>query len=435
MPRTIGIRREDKNEWERRVPLIPEDLAALQRELGLRVLVQPSANRAYADHEFMEAGILVQEDLDPAEIVFAVKEVPVELLQEGKTYVYFSHVIKGQSYNLPMLQRLLDLGCSLVDYERILDDRGRRRIFFGVHAGYAGMIETLRCLGTRWAAEDRTTPLAEVRPAYRYESLEAAMAHLRSIGERIAGGELDPGLRPIVVGIAGYGNVSRGAQEILSCLPVAEVSPADLASAAIRREDGPVLLKVVFREEDMVRPKEGRFDLQDYYERPERYEGRFADYLPHLDVLVNTTYWDERYPRLVTKRWVGEHYRERGAARLAVIGDISCDIEGGIEPTLHVTRPDEPCFVYDAGADAAVPGSAGPGPAIMAVDNLPCEFSREASMAFSNALRGMVDPLARADWGAEFKTLELPASLKRAVIVHRGDLTPPYEYLRRHLAP
>ena len=26
---TIGIRREDKNEWERRVPLVPADLAEL----------------------------------------------------------------------------------------------------------------------------------------------------------------------------------------------------------------------------------------------------------------------------------------------------------------------------------------------------------------------------------------------------------------------
>ena len=29
----------------------------------------------------------------------------------------------------------MDLGCSLVDYEKITDDRKRRLIFFGRHAG------------------------------------------------------------------------------------------------------------------------------------------------------------------------------------------------------------------------------------------------------------------------------------------------------------
>ena len=435
MPRTIGIRREDKNEWERRVPLVPADLAELRRTLGLRALIQPSANRAHADHEFMEVGILVQEDLAPAEIILAVKEIPVDLIQAGKTYACFAHVVKGQKHNMAMLRRFMELGCGLLDYERIVDEGGRRLIFFGVHAGLAGMIETLRCLGTRWATGGTTTPFAEVLPAYRYESIAAAKEHLRGIGRRIGNGEIDPRLRPIVFGIAGYGNVSRGVQEILSCFPFQEVSPAGLPAAAIRRPDAPALVKVVFREEEMARPKRSgdRFELQDYYDHPEKYEGRFAEHLPHLDVLVNTTYWDERYPRLVTKRWAGESYGVGGTARLSVIGDISCDVEGGIELTLRATRPDEPCYVYDPRSGTAEAGTAGHGPAIMAVDNLPCEFSREASESFSAALRGMVDSIARADWEADFAALDLPAYLKQAVIVHKGGLTPPYEQLRRFL--
>ena len=53
---TIGIRREDKNEWERRVPLIPAHVETLVRERDLRVLVQPSSIRAFSDADYVAAG-------------------------------------------------------------------------------------------------------------------------------------------------------------------------------------------------------------------------------------------------------------------------------------------------------------------------------------------------------------------------------------------
>ena len=43
----IGIRLEDKNRWERRVPLVPEDLADLVRDHELSFIVQPSALRTF----------------------------------------------------------------------------------------------------------------------------------------------------------------------------------------------------------------------------------------------------------------------------------------------------------------------------------------------------------------------------------------------------
>lgn len=69
----------------------------------------------------------------------------------------------------------------------------------------------------------------------------------------------------------------------------------------------------------------------------------------------------------------------------------------------------------------------------MAVDNLPCELPRESSQYFSMALREMVPPLASAEWQVDFESLDLPAYLKRAVIVHNGALTPSYSYLEKHL--
>ena len=122
----IGIRREDKNEWEARVPLTPEHVRQLIAQHGLEFVVQPSKIRAFADEAYAAAGARVAENLADCPLIVAVKEIPRELLEAGKTYVYFSHVIKGQAGNMPMLRRLLELGCQLIDYECIVDDDRRR---------------------------------------------------------------------------------------------------------------------------------------------------------------------------------------------------------------------------------------------------------------------------------------------------------------------
>ena len=152
-------------------------------------------------------------------------------------------------------------------------------------------------------------------------------------------------------------------------------------------------------------------------------------------MLVNAIYWEERYPRLVTREWACRNYVSGFSPRLKVIGDISCDIGGSIELTLKSTKPDSPCFCYDPKTGSHCDGVAGPGPAIMAIDNLPCEFPRESSVYFSTVLSEMVSHLAQADWQADFDRLELPLHLKKAVIVHKGVLTPAYRYLASSLAP
>ena len=48
----IGIRRENKNEWEKRTPLIPEDIKSLIEKYSLRAIVQPSNIRAFKDEEY-----------------------------------------------------------------------------------------------------------------------------------------------------------------------------------------------------------------------------------------------------------------------------------------------------------------------------------------------------------------------------------------------
>ena len=51
--RVIGIRREEKNKWERRCSLTPREVEKLVADGGIKVIVQPSSNRCYSDEEFI----------------------------------------------------------------------------------------------------------------------------------------------------------------------------------------------------------------------------------------------------------------------------------------------------------------------------------------------------------------------------------------------
>ena len=190
----------------------------------------------------------------------------------------------------------------------------------------------------------------------------------------------------------------------------------------------------MFREEDTVLPLvEGKpFDLQEYLHHPERYRAAFERYLPHLHALVNCVYWEPRYARLVTAKAVRRLYTG-GQPTLRVIGDISCDIEGSIEITVKATEPDDPTYVYDPQTGTIRSGVEGTGPVMMAVEILPTELPREASRYFSAILKRFVPQIAATDYTVGFKALQLPQELKRAVICHRGELTPDYRTLEKHL--
>ena len=431
----IGIRREDKSIWERRVPIIPQHVRQLQEEYGIEVWVQPSEIRVFRDEEFAQAGARVEEDISPCPVVFAVKEIPAHFFQPGHTYVFFAHVIKGQPYNMPMLRRMLELGCQLIDYEKVTDERGRRLIFFGRHAGLAGMIDTLWALGQRLNLEGIPNPFSDLCQTYHYGSLAEAKAAVSALGERIAREGLPEQITPLICGFAGYGNVFRGANEIIELLPVREIQPHEVATVALSSDYArDVIYKVVFKEEHTVEPisPEHRFDLQDYYDHPEKYRSCFHTYLPYLTVIVNCVYWEAKYPRLVTKADLKRLYRGPEPPRLRVIGDISCDIEGAMECTVKCTEPGDPVFVYDPFEDRAIDGFEGQGPVVLAVDILPSELPRDASEYFSGVLMKYVPAIAQADYAAPFEELALPPEIKRAVIVHQGELTPNYRYLEEH---
>ena len=185
----------------------------------------------------------------------------------------------------------------------------------------------------------------------------------------------------------------------------------------------------------MVEPsaRDQEFELQDYYDHPEKYRSKFAAYLPYLSILVNATYWDTPYPRHVTRQDLAALYKQHGQPKLCVIGDISCDINGGIEITHKATDPGHPVFTYHPLKDRFTDGVGEDGIVVMAVDNLPSELPKNASEYFSGVLKTLIPDLVKTDYSASFDQLDLPLTLKDAVIIHRGEFTPGYTYLKEHL--
>ena len=432
----FGVRDEDKSPWERRVPLVPVDLKTL-KDAGIRTVVQTSPRRAFADEEFAAAGVPIQEDLSDCDVIIGIKEIPSPKLQPGKIYLFFPHVIKGQPANMPMLRRLMELKATLIDYERIVDEKNRRLIFFGRHAGLAGMINTLWALGRRLDTEGVRSPFSRLKQARNYADLSGAREDLQRIAAQVREDGVPEAVHPLTVGVTGYGNVSRGAQEILDVLPVTPISPAELSRAAHDRSlSRKTIYKVVFREGDLAESLEDgqSFDLDDYYRRGKTsYRGIFERYLDHLSVLVNCIYWDERYPRLLTRSQCRKMWAPGRRPKLMVIGDISCDVNGSIECTVKATEPGNPVYVYEPATGTAKDGFEGQGPVMMAVDILPAEIPRESSADFSRVLARLLPEIEKADFSKGFDGLLLAAELKRAVIVYRGELTPDYAYLKSFL--
>ena len=431
----IGIRREDKNEWEARVPLIPNDVKKLVSN-GIEVILQPSPIRIFSDQEYIDAGATISEDLSSCPLILAVKEIPINFIEKGKTYVFFSHTIKGQDYNMPLLQKMMDVKTQLIDYERIVNENGQRLIFFGRHAGLAGMIDSLWAFGKRFESEGVRNPFSKIKKTFEYRGLDKAQVQIGKIVDEIRRNGIPKEMRPLVCGFSGYGNVSQGAQEIFDILPHRGISPQDLlTNKNLFDESKHILYKVVFKESDLVETKnsEDKFELQDYYDNPQKYKSKFENYLPQLSMLMNCIYWDTPYPRLITLDYLKTAWTESINQKLKVIGDISCDIDGAIQCTVKSTEPGNPVYVYSPLDSSVNDGVEGIGPVIMAVDNLPCELAEEASKSFSKVLVGFIPQLVSADYNVVFKDLKLPNELRKGMILYRGKLTSEYKYLEKYL--
>ncbi|ORY05235.1 hypothetical protein K493DRAFT_42596 [Basidiobolus meristosporus CBS 931.73] len=427
--KTLGIRSEDKNRWERRVALTPQHVESLIKETGAKVLVQRSNNRVFTNARYEKAGAILKDDLSEADVILGIKEVPQSKLIAGKTYVYFSHTHKGQPYNMPMLQNVLDKKIRLIDYELITNDAGARLVLFGTHAGYAGMINCLHGVGQRLLGFGYNTPFLYVGMAHNYQSLADAKSTIQKVGKIIAEEGLPREFGPVVFTFTGSGSVSKGAQDVFASLPHEYVKASELEKLIKSKDfDNKKIYACEVTFADYIQKKDGGpVERDDYFKNPENYTSNFhKSVAPYTTALVNGLFWSNEYPRLLTNQQLAEiQADDANKYRLVSIADISCDIEGSLEFTTKTTTIDEPFFYYDAINSNEHQDIEHTGTQIMSIDNLPTEIPAESSQHFSGAFYPFAKELVMGKF-------DHPV-LERATIAENGELTPKHKHLQKKL--
>ena len=424
----LGILKETKNRFERRVPLIPEELKQLIAE-GIEVRVERSPNRAFEDHEFEAVGCVMVDDATDCRFIMGVKEVKTSQVKPGQTVMCFSHTIKGQSHNMPLLQHFLDVGASLVDYEVVVDDQGVRQVAFGRYAGLAGAHETLWTLGHRMRELGHDSPLSLLKHAVDYKDLRTMADETWQAVEALRR-EGPEAFSPLVVAVSGEGRVSRGALEYLEMVGAIPCTIDEAVKLPLESPGDRTLRALHLLDSEIYeRANRKQFDFKDYVTTPEVYVSKLAMYLPYCVAYINGSYWDERFPRVLDDSTLRRMYANGTLPE--VLGDVACDIDGGIEWTVMATQNDEPTFVYNPKTKGAKVGVDGDGVAIMSVDNLPTALPRDASVDFSKALIKVIRPFFKANLRDGLGALT-PAQ-QNAVVVAAGKLGPKHTGLQRFL--
>eukprot|EP00996_Jenningsia_fusiforme_P000879 NODE_1799_length_1403_cov_3.134417_g1627_i0.p1 GENE.NODE_1799_length_1403_cov_3.134417_g1627_i0~~NODE_1799_length_1403_cov_3.134417_g1627_i0.p1 ORF type:complete len:466 (+),score=80.58 NODE_1799_length_1403_cov_3.134417_g1627_i0:60-1400(+) len=428
----VGLRHESKSTSERRVPVIPADLASIPADW----VVQPSSQRAIPEGEFVAAGAQLNSDLSTCDIILGVKEVPLPELMRRKVYLFFSHVIKGQPYNMPLLQHVLDQESTLIDYECIVDSKNGRLVGFGRQAGQAGTINAFFSMNQRLRSIGGPNPFGICKQAKDYESIQAAKSDLQTVGLGIQSEGLPESLSPFLVVVTGAGNVAKGSFDVLDALPCLKKWSAGeaLANIEAKNYDRKSIYLVVLDAGDLYTLQDSSstldFSFDAFGANPENYVSTVPKYFPHMTMLINCVFWKPEFPRFLTKSFLRDMWGSPAVTkRNVIIADITCDIEGSVESTIRSTDPSSPCYVYHPEIGTATDGFEGEGIVVMAVDILPTEQPVESSTAFSRALCPLLPALIAADFSADFESLELPDPLKNGVVAHKGKLAPRFEYL------
>ena len=420
---SIGIRREAKNRWERRVPLMPKQVKALT-DMGVNVYVQPSLKRIVPDEKYHEVGAIISDDLTAADVILGVKEVPINELIDGKTYLFFSHTHKGQISNMPLLEAMLQRRIRMIDYELMTDDHGKRVVHFGRFAGHAGFMDGLHAFGQRLLGLGSNNPFLPIGMSYMYRDLKSARLDLKRTGEIIKRDGLPKDLTSMVTVFTGGGNVAQGAVDFFKHLPHRWISPNDLKNLKPERN---LVYGCWVKPSDFLLNRQGMpFDRDHYRNNPECYESVFhKNIAPHVTMLVNGIYWDDRYPRLLTKQQIAELSSKNGKS-ITTIADISCDVKGSLEFMEKISTIDAPFYMYDPITDKCHDDLTGRGVQIMSIDNLPAEFALEASEHFGRSLIPFVTDLVK---GKPNSTLT-----RAAITTPEGSLVEERRELEKHFA-
>ncbi|KAJ8521319.1 hypothetical protein ONZ45_g1975 [Pleurotus djamor] len=491
----IAIRREDPSRiWERRCPITPRRVRELV-EQGHTVVFEECTRRIFSrDSLASEGAIALSPQLfkhTPAHITIGIKETPLHELQTSavptptsdggdislknwtrRTHVMFSHTAKGQPYNTPLLAKFLtkdnlhvgvdkepyltSLSPRLIDYELLTEEgSGRRTVAFGWYAGVAGVLEALSSMAHAHLEIGIASPFLYTPRPHTHPSLTSLRHSLRSVGKMIKEDGTPPALGPIIIGLTGNGNVSSGCLSMLSELPIQYVQVKDLDKLV--KEESPDLHKIylchALPREYLTRLDGGAYDRQHYYQSPQSYRSDFAEKVaPYLTLFLNGTGWQPSFPRLMTNEQLEVAlYKAKslGGARFTNIGDISCDLDGGLEFMKRSSTISSPFYKIQPSSPDLPPVQ------IMSVDILPASIPLDASEHFSDKFFPYLQALVReyvpqhpqeshVILGSNgpireelAKLLTRPrfdsshtSALQRATIAQGGELEAPHRWLR-----
>ena len=365
----MGLIREGKLPPDERVALTPVQCREfMERWPDVALVVQESEVRRIPAEEYTQAGVSVVADVSDCDVLIGVKEVNIEDLIAGKTYLFFSHTYKKQPYNAALLAAILEKKVSLIDYEMLKKPDGNRIIGFGRWAGIVGAYNGLRAWGLR--EKTFTLPRA-IDGKDQDEMVSKAKAE-----------KLPKGLKIV---LTGYGRVGRGAAELLDAVGIRKVDKEAFLSQEF--SDGPVYTHLDIADYN-ARNDGGAFEREAFINEPAHFQSAFLPYACAADIYIAGHYYAQGSPYIISRADL-----KHPQVSLKVVADISCDIDGPVACTLRPSSVADPIYGYDPENECEcatdTPGSI----TVMAIDNLPCELPRDASKGFGRDMLDHVIPL------------------------------------------
>jgi len=395
----IGVLKEEKVPTDKRVPLTPKQCRQLLDTYpDIEISVKSSAIRCFSDAMYIAEGINVVDDLNDCDVLIGVKEVPKESLIANKTYLYFSHTIKEQSYNRGLLLKMMELNISMVDYEVLRNRQGNRLLGFGRYAGIVGAYNGFLTYGLKSGKYN-------LKAAHNCEDrieMESEMSKIKLSNEKFI--------------VTGNGRVGNGIMEIMEESNIREVSKSDFLTKSFNEA---VFVHLNFMDYNVK--KDGSSAVkQEFYSNPELFKSTFMDYAIHADIFIAGHYYSSGSPYLFT--------REDAKSldfNLKVVADVSCDINGPVACTIKPSTISNPIYGYDKQTEQEVDFEIEDAIAVMAVDNLPCELPKDASEDFGNEMLDKIIPSLIISDDEQI--------IANATICKAGYLTPNFEYLSNYV--
>jgi len=395
----FAVIKERKSPPDRRVVLTPKACKTLlDSHPEASVVVEPSEIRAFSDAEYKSLGLEVENDIITADVMIGVKEVPIEALIPNKSYFFFSHTIKKQPYNRKLLQAVLAKNITLYDHETLVNDKYHRLIGFGYYAGLVGAYNALRTIGKKFNcfALPKASELKD-----RYE-LEAALKGIE--------------LPPLKIVLTGSGRVGQGAKEILDFMQIKEQTVQAFLEES-HSEPVYVQLDVL---DYAIRRDGTEATKTDFFKNAQAYKSSFSSFTEVADVFIAGHFYGKGAPYFFSRAEA-----KAAAFKLAVVADISCDIDGPVACTIRPSSIADPIYGYDPHGECETdyknPGAV----AVMAVDNLPCELPRDASQGFGDTFVKSIIPA--------FFNGDKDGILSRAKMTENGKLTAAFSYLQSYV--